>query len=798
MTAGEQAFQYIGQPTPLVEDRRFVRGRGRYINDLELPRMLHLGLATAPVAHARLTGVDVSRALQVPGVVAVITGADIVEWMEPIPQEFLDLPDVRWYPLAVDKIRTAGEWVAAVVATSRAVAEDAAEAVQIDYEELPPVVDPERALEPDAPLLHEARGSNLAVRESSTWGDVDGAFARAERVFEYRYRWHRHSGVPLETFGCVAAPLPDGTLDIWASHQNPGIQQEVMDVLRLPTARVQMDVDVGGSYGSKRGKKQMYIAAVAALITERPVKFVEDRLENMQSGDGHGPDRIYRVRVAATPDGVVDALDIHVVEDLGAYGGRAGIRKPVTAVTGPYRIRNVRYGGDLVFTCKTNQVPFRGAGQSPHNFALERTMDLLARDLGLDPVDLRLRNYIHRDEFPYTTPTGSVYDSGDYEGAMRLLLREGDLDGLRALQEQARRDGRLVGIGIAGCLEPSGTPGGGPEGARIQVDQKGRVIATIGFQSSGQSHETMATQILCDELGVAPEDVIVRRASGTGGIVGGATTGSRMTLMLGGALHEAAGKVRHKLRLIAADALEVDVEDVLVEGSRYAVAGVPGRVKELRELAALAYPQRGRRESMPGDLEPGLVEDMVFAGPRQAVSRRYFPSYAFDFHLAVVEVDPETFETSFLRYVVVHDCGTVINPLVVDGFIYGGIGHGVGGALYEHFAYDESGTLQAATFMDYLMPTAAEVPRVELHTMVTPTPLHPYGAKGTAEGSYMTAPAAIASAVEDALAPTAAAITEVPITPVKLYDLLARGRSEVPGDAHRAGAAAGEHRGGES
>lgn len=790
MTEPTDAFQYIGHPTPLVEDRRFVRGRGRYINDLELPRMLHLAVTTAPVAHARLTGVDVSDALRVPGVVRVFTGADIVGWMEPIPQEFLDLPDVRWYPLAVDKVRVAGEWVAAVVATSRAVAEDAAELVRIEYEELPPVVDPEMALQPDAPLLHEAMGSNLAARESSTWGDVDGAFARADHVFEYRYRWHRHSGVPLETFGCVAATRPDGALDIWASHQNPGIQQEVMQILGLPTARVHMDVDVGGSYGSKRGKKQMYIAAVAALMTERPVKFIEDRLENMQSGDGHGPDRIYRVRVAASSEGVVDALDVHVTEDLGAYGGRAGIRKPVTAVTGPYRILNVRYGGDLVFTCKTNQVPFRGAGQSPHNFALERTMDLLARDLGIDRIEIRLRNYISREAFPYTTPTGSVYDSGDYETAMDRLVREADLEGLRASQARARAEGRLVGIGIAGCLEPSGTPGGGPEAARVQVDQRGRVMATIGFQSSGQSHETMVTQILCDELGVEPGNVIVQRASGTDGIVGGATTGSRMTMMLGSALHKAAGKVREKLRVLAANALEVDVKDVVVEGERYFVAGVPSRVKRLEELAALAYPQRGRRETMPDGLEPGIVEDAVFGGPPEALRGRYFPSYAFDFHLAMVEVDPETGMTTFLRYVVVHDCGTVINPLVVDGFIYGGIGHGVGGALYEHFAYDENGMLQAATFMDYLIPTAAEVPRVELHTMVTPTPLHPYGAKGTAEGSYMTAPAAIASAVEDALA--AATITEVPITPVKLCELVAEGRGGVPSDAHRFGAMASD------
>ena len=754
-----------------------MRGRGRYVNDLELPGMLYVAIVPAPVAHARLTSVDVSRALTYPGVVTAFTGAEINHWMQPIPQEFIDLPDVHWYPLAVNKIRVAGEWLAAIVATSRAAAEDAAEAVDYAFEELPPVVDPEDALRPDAAVLHESMGSNLAAHQSQTFGDVDGAFARAERVFTYRYRWHRHSGVPLETFGCVAAPRPDGSLDIWASQQNPGIQQEMMNGLSpgLPNGsmvRVHMDLDIGGSYGSKRGKKQMYIAAVAALMTHRPVKFMEDRVENLVSGDNHGSDRVYTTRVAVSNDGIVQALDIHVIEDVGAYGGRAGIRKPVTALNGPYRIPNIRYGGDLVFTCKTNQVPFRGNGQAPHNFMLERTMDLLARDLGLDRIGLRLKNYIRRDEFPYTTPSGSVYDSGDYETAMRRLLEESDFATLREEQARARNDGRIVGIGVAGCLEPSGTPTGGPEGARIEIDQRGRVVTTIGFQSAGQSHETMVTQIVCDELGVDPNDVFVERQSGIGGIVGGATTGSRMTLMLGGALHQTADKVRAKLRRLAAHAFEVDESDVAIEGSHYFVAGDPARYKDLRELAALAYPRREAGETLPSGMEPGIVEHSVFFGPKMDTGERYFPSYAFDFHLVSVEIDPATYQIQFRRYVVVHDCGTIINPLVVEGFVFGGIGHGVGGAMYERFAYDDNGLLSTASFMDYLMPTASEVPHVELHTMQTPSPLHPFGAKGTAEGSYMTAPAAIASAVEDALAPFGARIVEVPITPVMVHRLM--------------------------
>jgi carbon-monoxide dehydrogenase large subunit len=780
MTDTNERFRYIGQPMPLREDTRFVRGRGRYINDLELPGMLHIGVVSAPVAHARLLSVDVSAAEEFPGVVAVITGAQLAERMNVIPQEFHHLPGVHWYPLAVDKIRLVGEWVAAVVATSRAVAEDAAELVQYEYEELEPVVDPVHAIRPDAPLLHEAHGSNIAWQGTWTWGEVDDAFAAAEVVREYQFRWHRHSGVPIETFGAVAQPNPDGSLDVWASHQNPNIQQEMMDVLRLPTVRVNMDVDVGGSYGSKRGKKQMYLTSVAALLTGRPVKFIEDRIENMQSGDGHGPDRIYTARVAASAEGIVDALDIRVIEDLGAYGGRGGINKPTTAPTGCYRIDKVRYGGHVVLTCKTNQVPFRGNGQSPHNFVLERIMDNLARELEIDPVDIRMRNYIPKDEFPWRTPSGSIYDTGDYHGAMNLLIERGDLEGMRKDQQAGRAEGRLIGIGIAGCVEPSGG-GRDPnvEAARIQINAAGQVIVAIGFQSSGQSHETMVTQIICEELGVAPKDVIVERASGKGGLIGGATTASRMTLMLGGAMRRTTDKLRDKLRIMAAHQLEAGVADIEIDGDSYRIAGDPDKSVSLKQLARTAYRATA---NLPPGMEPGLVEDTAYAGPgRPRNTIEAFPSYAFDFHLAMVEIDPETFEIFFRRYLVVHDCGTVINPLVVDGFVYGGLAHGVGGALYEKFSYDPSGALQSASFMDYLIPTAAEIPDVELATMQTPTPLHPYGAKGTAEGSYMTAPATIASAVEDALSPLGISIDELPITPALLFERYAQARDERKG-----------------
>jgi 2-furoyl-CoA dehydrogenase large subunit len=781
MTGTRSRYRYVGRPMPVIEDRRFVRGRGRYINDLAMPAMLHLAVVPAPVAHARLLGVDAAEALASPGVVAVLTGADLVEMMEPVPQE-LALPEVIWYPLAVDKIRYAGEWVAAVVATSRAAAEDAAELVVIDFDELEPLVDPRRAMRPDAALLHEAQGTNVVWNERHTWGDVDGEFASADHVYEYSYRWNRHSGVPLETFGAIAQVDQTGILEIWASHQNPDIQQEAVRVMRTPKVKVHMDIDIGGSYGSKRGRKQMYLTAAAAIRARRPVKFMEDRIENMQAGDGHGPDRYYTVKVAASAEGMVRALDIDVIEDLGAYCGRGPrqITKPTSAVVGPYRIPAVRYGGYGVLTCKTNQVPFRGAGQSPHNFAIERTMDLLARDLGIDRVELRLRNYIQPEQFPYEIPGGAIYDSGNYPGAAELAIKQARFEDLLAEQAEARAAGRLYGIGTAGGIEPGGAAAEHGEGVRIEVDATGHVVATIGFQSAGQAHESMVTQLVCEELGVEIEDVIVQRGHGLGGIYAGAPTGSRMTQMLGTSIYQCAKKVRAKLTAIAAFTLEVEPDEIEIDGTTYRVAADPAKAMTWKQLAKTAY---GPRLKNPPGMEPGIVELNVYAGPDIVTKRKLttgakqFPTYAFDFHVVVAEVDPDTCEITLRKYLVVHDCGTVLNPLVVDGFVYGGIGHGIGGAMYENFAYDENGQLLAVSFMDYLMPTAAEVPTVELHEQCTPTPLHPYGAKGAAEGAYMTAPAAIASAIEDAVAPLGVRITEVPITPQLIFDSMMAARS---------------------
>ena len=799
MTDAPPRSRLVSSRFPPKENLRFVAGQGRYIADLELPGLLHLGVHSAPRAHARILKIDASKALAMPGVARVLTGAELAERLNPIPQN-LDLPRVRWYPLAVDKVRFVGEWVAAVAATSRYLAEDAAAAIEVEYEPLPAVVDPEAALELGAPLVHEAHGSNLAWRGTYTWGDVDDAFATAAHRFEYRFSWSRHSGVPLETFGAVAAvERSSGVVDVWASHQTPDIQQQLAHGLKLPMrlVRVHQDLDVGGSYGTKRGQKQMLLVCAASLLIGRPVKFIEDRLEYMRASDAHGPERIFKVRLATDGDGRVTALDLTTIDDNGAYVGRGPmqIAKPITAIVGPYRIPAARYSGYAVITNKNNQSPYRGFGQSPHNFVLERSLDRIAASLGLDPAEFRFRNYIPPDAFPYEIPSGAIYDSGDYPAVLRKALDLADYEAFRRRQAEARARGRLLGIGIAGCIEPSGGNTGmftylnpklgtmTPEGARVQVLFDGSVVCTLGFQSTGQSHDTMVAQILGDALEIPPETITTVRGDSLSGVPSVATIGSRMSLVLTMALLGAAAKLKEKLRAIAAHNLEAPLESVVYGDGRCYLADAPERGMTLTQLGYAAYKEQ---RAIPEAMEPGLVETAVSkvpgAGGRPDEHSRMvgYPAFAFSAHVPLVEVDPQTGIVRVLDYVVAHDCGTVINPQIVAGMVYGGIAHGLGAAFYEDFKYGPDGQLLNQTFMDYLLPSALEMPPIRMVEHVTPSPVNPLGAKGTGEGGYMTAPAALASAVEDALRPLGVSIDAIPISPDRVLKLIGAARGTAP------------------
>lgn len=787
-----KGWKWISKRVRPLEDRRFLLGKGKFVNDVWLPGMLHVAVVVSPHSHARILGIDPAEALRTPGVAYVLTGAELARYIDPIPC-YLDIPEVKWYPLAVGKARYAGEWVAAVVAMDRYVAEDAAEKVHVAYEPLPPVLDPETALQPDSPLVHEEHGSNVALHRVFTWGEVERDFEEADRTVSLRLCWHRHSGVPIETFGVVAEyDESTGLLNIWASIQMPEYPEHIARALRLPLNHVRVfhDVDVGGSFGVKRGIKHTVLAGYLSCRLGRPVKFIEDRLEHMSGGEAHGPDRIIYVDVAASADGILRSLKMRVIDDNGAYFTRGALQlgKPIGACVGPYRIQSMRYEVISVATNKTGQAPVRGFGQSPHNFALERAVDAVARELGMDRIEIRRRNLIRREEFPYTIPSGTSYDSGDYRAVLRKVLELSRFDELLRQQEEARTAGRYLGIGLATCVEPSGgnavflpllnpkqEVSTFPESAAVRIDSHGQITASIGFSSAGQGHETLVAQVLAEAFDLPPDQIVVVRSNSLEGLPTLTPVASRMSVMLPTAVMGAAERVLHKARAIAAHALEIREEDVAYRAGRFYPRGHPGRGLSLQEVAWIAHRQYHR---MPPGLEPGLQATFVAQVPaggrlpdRQGRVQMY-PAYGFSAHVPVVEVDPDTCTVRLLDYFVVHDCGTIINPDIVRGMVVGGIAQGIGAALYEEFVYDETGQLLTQSFTDYLLPTVAEVPPITLGEHETPSPRNPTGAKGVGEGGYMTAPAALCSAVEDALAPLGVTIREIPMSPQRLFTLI--------------------------
>ncbi|MGH3739988.1 MAG: xanthine dehydrogenase family protein molybdopterin-binding subunit [Micromonosporaceae bacterium] len=786
----ETAHRFISQPAPVREDKRFVSGKGRYVADITPPGTLNVGLVTSPHPHARILDIDSAAALAVPGVVAVLTGAELAKGTEPLRQ-YLDVPEVQWRPLAVDETRYAGEWVAAVVATSRAVAEDGAELVRVDYDPLSYVMDPERAAQPDSPLVHPKHRSNVMAQREFAWGDVEADLARAEDTTSVRCRWNRNSTVPLETFGVVASWDPHRELlDVWASIQMPQFPDQLAQALRIPSnqVRVHFDVDVGGSYGVKRGIKHGVLTGFLARQHGVPVKLIEDRSENMHGGDFHGPDRLFEVELAHTADGEFTSIRIDVLDDEGAYPGRSPLQlaKPIGAIVGPYRIPSVRYNATAVTTNKTGQVAVRGFGQSPTNYAIESAVDAVARKLGIDRMELRRRNFIQPDQFPYQIPSGTEYDSGDYPGVLDKAIEIAELDELIRRRDELRASGRLAGIGVASCLEP----GGGnaifenlmnprndkttfPEACRLRVDGAGAVTTIISISSAGQAHETMVATLVAEELGIEPAKVAVLRSDSLTGMPSQSPVGSRMTIVLGRAIAGAAEELKRKLRRIAAHAFGVGVDEVAYRGG--SVSAGKQRLS-WDELVAIAH---RKQHLMPDGLQPGLEAVHVAHTPRSGElaspdgTVQLYPCYSFEVHLVLANIDPETGVVDLERYAIAHDCGTVINPEVVRGMVYGGTAHGIGVALYEQFAFSDDGQPLTQSFMDYLLPSVHEVPRIVDAEHCSPSPYTTHGQKGVGEAGYMGAPAAVSGAVNDALVGHGAApVHSLPITPSHIWSAL--------------------------
>jgi len=784
--------KWVGKSIRRVEDPKFLRGRGGYIGDMTLPGMLHAAVLRSPMPHARIVSIDTSAAETAPGVHAVITGARAAELTDPLPDFGPNPAAHTWRCLALNKVRYVGEGVAVVVADDRYLAEDALALIDVEYEALPPVVDALDALADDAPLVHDDLGSNCAYERSFDFGDVDGDFARADVVVSDHLRWRRSGGQPLETVGAVADfDHASGSVQIHTNSLSfTSYLFMVAGALKVPTNRLDIvATPAGGSFGTKLfATKPAVIAGMCSRAVGRPVMYLEDRLDNMSNCDHHGSDRHYDVRLAMTREGVFTAIDIDTVDDYGAYiqFGVGHHGNALAQVVGPYTIGSVRYRVRAVLTNKNQQGAYRGFGSEVNNWMLEQLVERAARELGLDPVEIRRRNFIR--EFPHFIPTGNVYDSGDYDAVLDKTLELGRYEHWREVQAKAREEGRYIGIGVISAQERSvfsatefwfwfDEPGAPvtsmPESVTLKVDASGSITATLySCAFWGNSPETMVAQLVAEEFDCDPHDVSIVYQGSRNGLPATGPGGSRTTVMLAGAVEGASSKIKAKALRAAAHLLEANADDLEWVDGGFQVKGVPEQRKSLGDIAIMLHLFK---HSFDEDVESGLEESKVFDHPyttMPSADRKdlgvFYPFMGHACHIPVVEVDVETGSVIFLDYAAVHDCGTLVNPRSLAGHIQGGTAQGIGTALYEEFVYDAEGQLVTASYLDYPIPTAMEVPELKIGHVETPSPWTPHGIKGGGEGGRMMAPAAINAAVNDALAPLGVRLTELPMTPDRI------------------------------
>ncbi len=788
----KEVRKWVGKSIRRVEDPKFLRGRGGYIGDMTLPGMLHAAVLSSPYAHARITGIDTAAALAAPGVHAVITGAQAAELTGPLPDFGPNPAAHTWRCLAVEKARYVGEGVAVVVADSRYLAEDARALIDVEYEPLPPVVDMERALEEGAPLVHEDLGSNCAYERTFRFGEVERDFADADVVVSDRLRWRRSGGQPLETVGAVADfDVATGQLTVHTNSLSfTSYLFMVAGTLKIAANRLDIrPMPAGGSFGSKLfATKPAVIAGMCSRAAGRPVMYLEDRVDNISNCDHHGSDRVYDVQLALMRDGTMRGIKIDTVDDYGAYiqFGVGHHGNALAQVVGPYRIASVEYRVRAVLTNKNQQGAYRGFGSEVNNWMLEQMVDKAARQLGIDPVEIRRRNFIR--EFPYFIPTGNVYDSGDYDGVLDKALKLAEYDHWRAEQVKAREEGRYIGIGLITAQERSvfsatefwfwfDEPGAPvtsmPESVTLKVDATGGITATLySCAFWGNSPETMVAQLVAEEFDCDPHDVSIVYQGSKNGLPATGPGGSRTTVMLAGAVEGATAKIKAKARRATAHLMEANPDDLEWVDGGYQVKGSPEARKTLAEIAVMLHLFK---HSFPEDMESGLEESKVFDHPYTTMPSAdrndlgvFYPFMGHACHVPVVEVDIETGRVSFLSYAAVHDCGTLVNPRSLAGHIVGGTAQGIGTALYEEYVYDEDGQLLTSSYLDYLIPTAMEVPELKIGHHETPSPWTPHGIKGGGEGGRMMAPAAINVAVNDALAPLGVRLAELPMTPDRI------------------------------
>ncbi|HEV7663757.1 MAG TPA: xanthine dehydrogenase family protein molybdopterin-binding subunit [Chloroflexota bacterium] len=755
-----------GRALRRVEDPRFLAGQGHFVEDVQPQGVLHLVFVRSPYPNARLTSVDVEAARQSPGVVAVLTAADLADVGDVpcIPLPFAKVPP--YPPLARGHVSAVGTPIVAIVAESSAAAHDAVDLVEIEYEPQPAVSYAETALEPNAPKVHPELDSNLCYTLKKAGGDVDLAFRGADVTVKVRVDSPRVAPVALEPRSVVAEPGAADSptrLTVWITSQAPhGARADLARVLGLQPDDIRViSPDVGGGFGAKSGATPEYIVACSlALRLGRAVKWVASRGEDMQVTT-QGRDMLIYVELAAKRDGTVTGLKLRNIANMGAYLHSATAIPPTFILNmggGCYRISNVEVETNAVFTNTPPTGPYRGAGRPESVLAIERGMDALAQELGMDPIELRRKNFIQPDEFPYTVALGAVYDSGDYGRALDKALNLANYADLVAQRDAARRSGELMGIGISTFVEPCGSVGG--ETGLVRVEADGRVTLVTGSHSHGQGHETSFAQVVADQMQVPMQEVRVVHGD-TAAIGSGVGTFASRSMTLGGsAAVGAATKVIDKARRIAAHVLEATIEDVEHVDGGFAVAGAPSRRVTWQEIARVAY--------APGQMANGEEAGL------EATDRFDLPGdlWPFGTHLAVVRVDAETGDIKIEQVVAVDDCGNVVNPLIVEGQVQGGMAQAVGQAMLERVVFDEQGQMLSGSLGDYAIPRAGDMPPMLLDHTVTPSPLNPLGAKGVGEAGTNGLPPAIANAVMDALSPLGVRHLDLPFTADRVWQAM--------------------------
>ena len=772
--------RYLGAPIPRNEDARLLRGQALFVDDIELPGMLHAAFLRSQVAHGRVRRIDASAALARPGVVAVYTANDLGDYWRPGPL-LVPPPPIAGLifnqrtqvPLAKDKVRHVGEALAIVLAESRYLAEDALADIAVEIEPLPAVVDLESAAAAGSALVHDDVAGNLAAHVRQRKGDYAAAAAQADHVVRRRFRYDRGASSPIETRGLVASfDKRANQLTIWDTTQAPVfLRNGLAGMLGLSERQVRVIAPfVGGAFGPKimLFYPEEVLLPWAAIRLDRPIKWIEDRLEHFFA-TSHERGQIHDAEMALTRDGRILGVKDVFVYDTGAYNPY-GLTIPINSqctLLGPYAIANYDSTFTALFSNKPMVTPYRGAGRQHGVFVIERLLDIGARELGFDRTEIRRRNFIAPEAFPYNNAiiyqdfAPLEYDSGNYGPVLdKALAMIGYDDFIAREQPVLRSEGHHVGIGVVCYVEGTGI---GPyEGAKVQVQANGKVSLATGIGTQGQGHYTSFAQIVADQVGVDVREVDVVTGDTDQFYWGAGTFASRGAVVAGNAVNAAAKAVREKILRLAADHFECAEQDLVLADGQVAIAGVPGKAVRLGELALKANPMRGAVR--PGT-EPGLESTQYFGPPKGAT--------ASGVHAMIVEVDPETFALTIKKYVVVHDCGTVINPLILAGQVHGGVAQGIGNAFYEQLVFDEQGQLLNASLADYLLPTALDVPRMELGHTVTPSPLNPLGIKGAGEAGAIPVGPLFAQAIEDALALPGRGVEllEIPLSPNRLWEL---------------------------